>query len=119
MNKLLLINKEQSAKMIAYYKSNYDSYLPIVTFLNLPFSYQLGFILNYLSTQNIGILADRHNYQLYYVNPELVVNKLISQYNETGKFTDVIKFVETDLDNIMLTYRRAIEHVLNEILIPF
>jgi hypothetical protein len=119
MNKLLLINKEQSAKMIAYYKRNYDGYLPIITFINLPFSYQLGFILDYLTTQNIGIIADTHNYQIYYVNPELVANKLILQYQETGVFTDVIEFVETDLNNVMFTYRRAIEHVLNEILIPF
>jgi len=120
LNELLKLNNDIAKDMLVTYRANHKL-VSLQVFITLPFSLQLGYLIEYFSSKhNIGIAVDLTNIYVYYLNPELNANEIINNYNKTGKWTDVI-YVDNDsvVSNSLDNYYNAFSIILSKLLQPF
>jgi hypothetical protein len=80
---------------------------------------QLGYMLMFLESKNIGILVDNSQAVLYWINPRLVVNNIIKIYNESGEISDRFDYIEFKETSIINAYINTIKYIFSKVLVPF
>ena len=113
--------KEVLNAFIAWYKANYDSKLPILTFFTLPFEFQLGILINFFEENyNYSLHADRESYLVFYPDIDKVRDIIL---NRKGKLLDVDNFEFVDFNSLMrkviYNYERGMIKILELIVNPF